>query len=94
MARCTLGSQTISCGVFLSTRKSAAGFTKKYNVDRLVWFEAHDDVNVAIRREKEIKKWRRDWKIELIEADNPDWLDALEVNHQVDRLSFRGTPQA
>ncbi len=56
-----------------------AGFTARYDVDRLVWFEVHDDVETAIVREKKIKKWRRDWKIALIEADNPDWLDLWEA---------------
>jgi putative endonuclease len=51
------------------------GFTSRYGVDRLVWFEAYDDPSDAISREKAIKKWRRDWKITLIEHDNPDWLD-------------------
>jgi putative endonuclease len=55
--------------------KALGGFTSKYGVSRLVWFEIHDDVIEAISREKEIKKWRRDWKISLIEADNPDWGD-------------------
>lgn len=51
------------------------GFSARYGADRLVWYEMHGDVTEAIRREKEIKKWRRDWKIALIEADNPDWRD-------------------
>jgi len=55
-----------------------AGFTAKYGVNRLVWFETHDDVIAAISREKEIKKWRRDWKIILIETGNPDWRDLWE----------------
>ena len=55
--------------------KAAFGFTAKYGVDRLVWFEAHDDIAAAIAREKQMKKWRRDWKIRLIEEDNPDWRD-------------------
>ncbi len=59
--------------------KAAPGFTAKYRVDRLVWFEAHDDVTAAISREKKIKKWRRDWKITLIEADNPDWHDLWDA---------------
>ncbi|HTQ32565.1 MAG TPA: GIY-YIG nuclease family protein [Stellaceae bacterium] len=54
------------------------GFTSKYNVDRLVWYEAHQDVTAAITREKQIKKWRRDWKISLIEEENPDWSDLYE----------------
>ena len=55
--------------------KLLPGFTARYGVDRLVWFETYDDPTNAIAREKEIKKWRRDWKIALIEADNPDCLD-------------------
>ena len=52
-----------------------SGFTKKYNVHKLVYFEKHSDINEAILREKIIKKWRRDWKINLIEQNNPFWLD-------------------
>ena len=51
------------------------GFTKRYGVHRLVWFETHRDVREAIAREKRIKEWRRDWKINLIEADNRHWDD-------------------
>ena len=51
------------------------GFTKRYDVKNLVWFEVHDDIEAAIMREKAIKKWRRKWKLELIEAANPDWKD-------------------
>ncbi|MYN27136.1 GIY-YIG nuclease family protein [Duganella levis] len=51
------------------------GFTKKYNVKQLVWFEQHTDIYAAITREKQIKKWRRDWKIELIQKTNPLWRD-------------------
>ena len=51
------------------------GFTKKYAVHNLVWFEAHEDIQVAITREKNIKAWKRAWKIELIEQANPEWLD-------------------
>jgi|SRR5579884_3350041 putative endonuclease len=51
------------------------GFTKRYGVHRLVWFELVDRMDVAIRREKQIKKWNRAWKIELIEKDNPAWRD-------------------
>jgi putative endonuclease len=51
------------------------GFTARYGVDRLVWFEAYDDPTDAISREKELKKWRRDWKIRLIDAQNPEWRD-------------------
>jgi putative endonuclease len=55
--------------------KATSGFTSKYGVDRLVWFEIHDDPTAAIAGEKTLKKWRRDWKIRLIEEQNPDWRD-------------------
>jgi len=51
------------------------GFTKKYKVHTLVYYEPHDDIYAAIQREKQIKKWKRDWKIELIERENSDWRD-------------------
>jgi putative endonuclease len=55
--------------------KLMPGFTSQYDIRRLVWFEVYDDPTNAITREKEMKKWRRAWKIELIEKDNPDWKD-------------------
>lgn len=54
------------------------GFTKKYNVKRLVWFEIHEDVTAAIIREKQIKKWNRSWKINLIQTKNPYWKDLYD----------------
>jgi putative endonuclease len=51
------------------------GFTKKYGLNRLVWFELHADFPSAIRREKQLKKWNRAWKLELIETSNPTWRD-------------------
>ncbi len=51
------------------------GFTKKYYVHNLVHYEITEDINSALRREKQIKKWKRNWKIELIEKDNPEWRD-------------------
>ena len=51
------------------------GFTPRYGVDRLVWFEVHSLWDAAIRREKQIKEWKRAWKIQLIESDNPQWID-------------------
>jgi putative endonuclease len=48
--------------------KAVPGFTTKYGVSRLVWFDSHDDRSAALRREKQIKSWRRDWKINLIET--------------------------
>ncbi|GGC95984.1 GIY-YIG nuclease family protein [Aquisalinus flavus] len=55
--------------------KITKGFTAKYDVNRLVWWENFDSIEAAITRDKKIKKWRRDWKIALIEERNPDWLD-------------------
>jgi len=55
--------------------KLAKGFTKKYGVHRLVYFEQYDDAENAIRREKRLKKWNRAWKIRLIEELNPNWDD-------------------
>jgi putative endonuclease len=51
------------------------GFTSDYGVMRLVWFESGGSMEEAIRREKQVKKWNRQWKINLIEWDNPDWRD-------------------
>jgi putative endonuclease len=53
----------------------ADGFTKRYGVHSLVWYEMHETMESAIRREKAIKKWRRAWKVALIEATNPGWTD-------------------
>jgi putative endonuclease len=55
--------------------KVIGGFTARYGVEKLVWFEIHDEATAAISREKELKKWRRDWKIRLIEKQNPGWVD-------------------
>lgn len=55
------------------------GFTKKYGVHMLVYAEAHECIEDAIKREKAIKKWNRDWKIELIEKANPEWKDITET---------------
>ena len=54
------------------------GFTRHYGVKTLVYAETHDDVEMAITREKRIKRWLRAWKIELIEKDNPDWRDLFD----------------
>ena len=54
------------------------GFTTKYEVKRLVWYEVHPSIVEAIAREKRLKRWRRAWKIQLIEAANPQWLDLYE----------------
>ncbi len=55
--------------------KSLPGFTARYGCDRLVYFEMVDGAEAAIMRERQLKEWRRDWKIALIEATNPDWAD-------------------
>jgi putative endonuclease len=52
-----------------------AGFTSRYEVKTLVWYELHDDAQAAIVREKQIKKWNRAWKLRLIEEVNPHWED-------------------
>jgi len=54
------------------------GFTADYGVKRLVWFEQHESAEGAIAREKSLKRWRRTWKLELIEAENPTWRDLYE----------------
>ena len=54
------------------------GFTKKYGVHRLVYYELHEDMVSAIKREKQMKKWNRGWKLELIERQNPSWRDLWE----------------
>jgi putative endonuclease len=51
------------------------GFSKKYNIHKLVYYEITDDIESAIRREKQLKKWNRKWKINLIENSNPEWID-------------------
>ena len=58
--------------------KVIKGHTEKYNIDSLVYYESFNDVNLAIAREKEIKKWRREKKTALIESKNPDWNDLSE----------------
>ena len=55
--------------------KAAEGFTRRYDVDRLVCFECFDGIEQAIHREKRLKKWPRAWKVSLIEKDNPNWID-------------------
>lgn len=58
--------------------KVVVGFTQKYGVDKLVYYEIFDDMANAIMREKQMKKWNRDWKIKRIEETNPDWDDLYE----------------
>ncbi|PWB79186.1 MAG: GIY-YIG nuclease, partial [Methylocystaceae bacterium] len=54
------------------------GFTSRYGVDVLVWYETHADVTEAIVREKKLKKWNRAWKLQLIESVNPTWRDLYD----------------
>ncbi|MBW2658436.1 MAG: GIY-YIG nuclease family protein [Deltaproteobacteria bacterium] len=54
------------------------GFTRRYSVHQLVWYELHEGMTEAITREKQLKNWKRDWKIALIVAMNPDWVDLYE----------------
>ena len=61
--------------VWQHRHKLVEGFSKKYNTDRLVWYESYSEIYAAITREKRIKKWNRDWKIELVESNNPTWTD-------------------
>ncbi len=56
-------------------KTATAGHTTKYNIQSLVWYEVHNTMDSAIQREKNIKKWRREWKIQLIEEGNPQWQD-------------------
>jgi len=59
-------------------QKIVDGFTSKYDVDILVWYERHEEASSAIEREKQLKKWNRIWKLRLIEESNPDWNDLYE----------------
>jgi putative endonuclease len=59
--------------------KAVPGFTSRYNITGLVWFEIYEDPASAISREKELKKWKRGWKIKLIEAQNLWWEDLYET---------------
>lgn len=58
---------------------SGSRFVKRYSLIRLVYTEWHDDIESAIWREKALKKWRRQWKIDLIEENNPDWIDLTSL---------------
>lgn len=66
--------------------RTVRGFTQKYNVHFLVWYQHHHSMEMAIEREKQLKKWNRAWKIELIEKNNPDWLDLHDTIDVVSTL--------
>ena len=55
--------------------RAVPGFTRRYDVVRLVWFETHTSIDAAILREKQIKEWQREWKLNLFRETNPDWDD-------------------
>jgi putative endonuclease len=61
--------------VYEHREKQAEGFTAKYGVSRLVYFEPFGDITLAVQREKQLKRWKRAWKVELLEAQNPNWDD-------------------
>jgi putative endonuclease len=61
--------------VWQHKEKLVEGFTKKYDLETLVWYELHETMETAIIREKQIKEWKRKWKIEMIEKNNPNWRD-------------------
>lgn len=64
--------------VYEHKNKLAEGFTKKYNVSTLVYYEVHDEIERAIEREKKLKKYKREYKLNLINAMNPEWADLYE----------------
>ena len=77
--------------IYEHKQKAVPGFTSRYGVDRLVWYEIYDDPVNAITREKELKKWRRDWKIRLIEETNPIGpIFLMELRADPSAASFRG----
>ena len=64
--------------IYQHKHKLVEGFTKKYDVNLLVYYEQHAVMETAIIKEKQMKKWNRQWKMNLIERDNPDWLDLYD----------------
>ena len=74
--------------VFEHKWREHAGFTARYRCDRLVWFERHQDVNVAIAREKELKGWRRAKKLALIEGANPAWADLSREWYDIEPADY------
>ena len=71
-----IGSTTDLVGrIWQHKNKSIPGFTSKYNIDKLVYYEWHDSLNDMVLRERQLKKWNRNWKYRLIIQKNPDWND-------------------
>ena len=75
--------------VFQHKWKEHDGFAARYNCDRLVWFEGHDEVTKAIAREKALKGWKRDRKIALIESMNPAWIDLSREWYDYEPADYR-----
>jgi putative endonuclease len=72
--------------------KTYAGFSSDYNCNQLVWYEHHDEMLDAIKRETQIKNWKRQWKLELIEGFNRDWFDLHEhIEHRPFTYAKRGS---
>jgi putative endonuclease len=69
----------LSRRVWEHRQRLTKGFTSQYGVTRLVWHESFEEIDYAIRREKVLKRWRRAWKLRLIEETNPQWLDLYET---------------
>ncbi len=65
--------------IYQHRAQTFGGYTADREIKRLVWFERHDEIEAAIRREKTIKRWPRQWKFNLIELPNPDWCDLAEA---------------
>ncbi len=81
--------------IYEHKNKLIKGFTEKYNVNNLVYFETSNDIKSAIKREKQLKKWNRKWKLDLIEKSNPywvdlakDWIPSQAGNDEVSKKSF------
>ena len=60
-------------------KEGLSSFTRRYGVHRLVYYEVYEDANAALRREQQLKRWRRSWKVELIEQSNPEWEDLFSL---------------
>ena len=68
--------------IYIHRNELVDGFTKKYHVHKLVYFETHQDRDEALKREKQLKRWKREWKIALIEKENPNWDDLYDSINQ------------
>ena len=71
-------------------QKKIDGFTKRYNLTKLVYFEQTTDVRIAIQREKQLKNWHREWKLNLIKSENPGFKDLAEGWYQNSEMNHQG----